>query len=96
MGKKYYALVCHSWERDESILFFEQQFTKDCRGKFHGYKFSRMPLPMQFRGDLFSRTAQKFAKSRKFVPAKICTIKECKKASDWLNINHISFQKEYG
>ena len=42
---------------------------------FRGYKLSRVPLNKRFRGYKLSRTPKKFAKSRKFIPAKVYTFK---------------------
>ena len=43
--------------------------------RFRGYKLSRVALTMRFRGYKLSRTPKIFAKSRKFLPAKVCTNK---------------------
>ena len=44
---------------------------------FSGFlsNISRTPIKVQFRGYKLSRVAKKFAKSRKFLPTKLCTDK---------------------
>ena len=58
----------HFWKK----LWFS--FLKNF-GKFRGYKLSRTTWKLQFRGYKLSRTIEKFAKSRKFLPAKLYTFK---------------------